>query len=116
MLGLDRDRQLRPVALDTPEADRLLADLTEEERNASWHLVSPEGRRWSAGDAAPPLTRLLPPTRPLAGILAAAPNATERAYRWVADHRSQLTKLIPERSKQWAADRITRRTTLEAAG
>ena len=60
LLALDRRQRLRPVALGTSEANGLLADLDPEARAASWHLVSPDGRRWSAGEAAPPLLRLLP--------------------------------------------------------
>ncbi len=42
LLSWDRrgaSRALRPLPLGTGEADRLLADLTPEQRNASWHLV-----------------------------------------------------------------------------
>ena len=60
ILTADRDRRLRPLALGTAEADRLLADLTPEQRAASWHLVSPDGHRESAGAAGAPLLRLLP--------------------------------------------------------
>ena len=106
LLALDRRRRLRPMALQTEEADALLADLEPDERGASWHLVSPDGRRWSAGAAAPPLLRLLPGGRGPAAILARAPGATERTYRWVADHRSTFSKLIPDRAKQRADGRI----------
>ena len=94
------------MALDTEEADALLEDLDPEQRAASWHLVSPDGCRWSAGAAAPPLLRLLPGGRGPAAILARAPGATERTYRWVADHRSTFSKLIPDRAKQRADGRI----------
>ena len=106
LLALDRRQRLRPVALGTSEADALLADLAPEARAASWHLVSPDGRRRSAGDAAPPLLRLLPGGRGPAAALAGAPRLTDRAYRWVAEHRSWLGKLIPERAKRRADARI----------
>ena len=57
VLGLDRGRRLVPVALGSPLADELLADLAMEERARSWHLVAPGGERTSAGAAAPPLLR-----------------------------------------------------------
>jgi predicted DCC family thiol-disulfide oxidoreductase YuxK len=105
VLKTDRHRRLRPVALQSAEAESELADLAPEERMSSWHLAAPDGRRWSAGYAAPPLFRLLPGGIPLAALLAAAPAVTDRAYRWVADHRSTLSKLIPDRAKL-RADRL----------
>ena len=60
LLRADRHRRLTPLALGTPSADALLADLTPEQRNASWHLIDPAGHRESAGAAAPPLLTLLP--------------------------------------------------------
>jgi predicted DCC family thiol-disulfide oxidoreductase YuxK len=106
VLRADRDKRLRPVALGSAEADELLAELTPEERMRSWHLIAPDGRRWSAGYAAPPLLRLLPGGRLPAAALAAAPVLTDRAYRFVADHRSGFSKLIPGRSKRRADERI----------
>ena len=106
LLALDRRRVLRPVALGSAEADKLLGDLTPEQRAGSWHLVAPDGRRWSAGAAAPPLLRLLPGGRAPATLLARAPRATERTYRWVADHRSWFSRLIPDQWKARADARI----------
>jgi predicted DCC family thiol-disulfide oxidoreductase YuxK len=107
LLALDRRQRLRPLALGTSEANALLADLTEAERAGSWHLVSPDRRRWSAGAAAPPLLRLLPGGRSPAAVLARAPRLTERGYRWVADHRSAFSRLIPARAKARADARVT---------
>ncbi len=109
VLTLDRRGRLRPVALGTPEADALLADLDPEARASSWHLVAPDGRRYSAGAAAPPLLRLLPGGRPPAALLAASPRLTERAYQWVAGNRPALSRLIPSRSKRRADGLIERR-------
>ena len=94
VLAWDRRRRLRPVAIQSAEGERLLAGMTEEERLASWHLVLPWGEVRSAGAAAEPLARLLPGGRPLAAAFAAFPGATDRGYRWVADHRSALARLV----------------------
>src|SRR5437588_8447442 len=74
LLAFDREQRLRPVALGTSEADLLLTELTPEQRAASWHLVAPDGRRWSAGAAAVPLLRLLPHGYLPASALAGAPR------------------------------------------
>jgi predicted DCC family thiol-disulfide oxidoreductase YuxK len=102
LLRADRHRRLRPLALGTPEADELLADLTPEQRSASWHLVSPDGRRASAGAGLPAVLVLLPGGRVPASVLARQPGVTERGYRWVADHRSKLSRVLPRSAKRRA--------------
>jgi predicted DCC family thiol-disulfide oxidoreductase YuxK len=112
VLDLDADERLRPLALGTAEADELLGDLTEEQRSASWHLISPDGRRTSAGTAAAPLARLLRGTRLLAAVFERMPTLTERGYRWVADHRSWFGRVIPESAKRSAEEAIRQRTAI----
>jgi predicted DCC family thiol-disulfide oxidoreductase YuxK len=82
------------VALQDPEAESLLAGMDREQRMASWHLVTPEGRVYSGGAAAAPLLRLLPGGRPLAAVAAALPAVTDAAYRWVARNRNWLGRLL----------------------
>jgi predicted DCC family thiol-disulfide oxidoreductase YuxK len=106
VLRADRAGRLRPIPIDDPRAAPLLSDLTAEERRDSWHLVAPDGERFSAGAAAPPLLRLLPGGRWPAAVLAAAPGVTEGLYRWVARHRGAFGRLLPSRSKARAAERI----------
>ncbi len=109
ILAWDRARRLRPVAIQSAEGERLLSDLPRPQRLASWHLVA-GGRRASAGAAAVPLLRLLPGGRPVAGILARFPRATERAYRWVVRNRGRIGRLIPARARRRADARIRRRS------
>jgi len=91
---LDRDNRLRPVALQSPEAEALLPGMSEEERMASWHLVTPDGRVHSGGAAFDPLTRVLGRARPLGAFARRFPRATEAGYRWVAGHRSFFGRFL----------------------
>jgi predicted DCC family thiol-disulfide oxidoreductase YuxK len=109
LLSWDRAARLRPIALQRAEADDLLADLAPAERMASWHLVSPAGARQSGGAALPPLLGLLPGGRLPAVALAKLPGPTARGYRWLADHRSQLSRWVPASSKERASERVRQR-------
>jgi predicted DCC family thiol-disulfide oxidoreductase YuxK len=109
LLAWDRAGRLRPIALQRPEAGALLTDLEPAERMASWHLIAPTGERHSGGDAVPPLLRLLPRGRAPAAALSRFGGATDLAYRWVAEHRSRLSKFVPDRLKARADERVRRR-------
>jgi predicted DCC family thiol-disulfide oxidoreductase YuxK len=109
ILRWDRSRALRPLALQDPEADELLAGVPEAERMASWHLVDPGGGVRSAGPAAAALFRLLPGGRPIAALLERFPGAADRGYRWVAGHRSLFGRLVTEGAKRRADALIARR-------
>jgi|SRR5262245_9522085 len=109
VLAWDRRRSLRPVALQSEEAGRLLAGMPEAERLASWHLVDGEGAVRSAGAAFPVLLRLLPGGATLAALTSRAPRATDRGYRWVAGNRSRWGKLVSEGAKRRADERIEAR-------
>lgn len=100
LLRCDRGDRLRPVALQAPEAEELLAGLPAEARMESWHLVSPGGERYSGGEALPPLLRLLPGGRAPAAVFARFPALTDRGYRLVATHRVGLSRLLPARLKR----------------
>jgi predicted DCC family thiol-disulfide oxidoreductase YuxK len=119
VLRWDRERRLRPVALKSTEAEALLAGMPEPEQMASWHLVEPRWQRnvaenatnlchlgvWSAGAAFSPLFRLLPGGAPLAWLTERFPRASERAYRFVADHRTAFGRPLPASARRWA-DRL----------
>ena len=126
ILRWDRRQRLQPVALQTDRAAELLADLSPEQRLASWHLIAltgerpeaaaeTEAARYSAGAALPPILRLLPAGALPASALAATPELTERAYRWVAAHRNLLSKLIPAASKRKASAYVSRCESMRIA-
>lgn len=108
LLRWDRAARLRPIALQRPEAAELLQELPPAERMDSWHLISPTGERRSGGAALPPLLNELPAGRLAAACLARFPRLTDHGYRWVAEHRSQLSRWVPSRAKQRAGRRIRR--------
>jgi predicted DCC family thiol-disulfide oxidoreductase YuxK len=111
LLRWDRAALLYPIALQRPEADALLQELTPADRMASWHLISPTGERRSGGAALPALLRALPAGRLPAAVVARFPRLTDRAYRWVADHRSELSKWVPSSAKERAGERVEQRET-----
>ncbi|MFL5912891.1 MAG: thiol-disulfide oxidoreductase DCC family protein [Gaiellaceae bacterium] len=104
VLRLDRERRLRPVALQSPEAEALLPGMGEEERMESWHLVTPDGEVSSAGAAFDPLTRILGRGRPFGALTRRFPRAAEVGYHWVANHRSFFGRLV--RGRREAAERL----------
>jgi predicted DCC family thiol-disulfide oxidoreductase YuxK len=110
ILAWDRRRALRPLPLQSEEAERILAGMPEGKRMASWHLLGPDGRLHSAGAALPGLLHLLPGGAPLAALTAKAPRLTEGAYRWVADRRSWFGRLVTEGAKRRADKKIEART------
>ncbi|CAN5466920.1 hypothetical protein BH20ACT15_BH20ACT15_09160 [soil metagenome] len=110
LLAWDRRGRLRPVALQDPEADRLLAGMGESERMGSWHLAEPGGEVRSAGAAFPPLLRELPGGRPLAAAAVRAPRLTERAYRLVSGNRTPIGRRLTHGAKRRADERIAART------
>jgi predicted DCC family thiol-disulfide oxidoreductase YuxK len=111
LLGLDRQRRLRPVRLSSPRGTELLSDLAPEQRFASWHLVSPQGQRWSGGAALAPVARLLGPAgRAPAAVLDRIPGLANRGYDWVAANRGLLGRLVPARAKSRASRLIDERS------
>ncbi len=96
LLRWDRAHRIRPCALQDPQAARWLAGVPAEVRAGSWHLVTPQGRVYSGGQAVAPLLRLLPGGRWPAAVAEALPGTVERLYRWVARHRARLGRLVGE--------------------
>ena len=109
LLLWDRAGRLRPLALQRDETEEVLAALTPAERMASWHFVAPGGDLSSGGAALPELLRTLPAGRLPAAAFARFPGVTDRGYRWIAGHRSGLSRLVPEGAKRRAARRVLER-------
>jgi len=116
LLAADRRGALEPLALGTARADELLADLSEQQRWASWHVIDPAGRRTSAGAALVAALEQLAGGRLAAALLRRAPDLSERGYRWVAAHRSSLSRAVPAWARRRTDAAILRRTSPAAAG
>lgn len=93
VLRLDHRGRLRPVAIQSPEGQRLLSEVPEALRLDSAHLVTPGGTVLSGGAAAEHLARLLPGGRLPAALFRRYPHQTEGAYRWVAANRGRFGRL-----------------------
>jgi predicted DCC family thiol-disulfide oxidoreductase YuxK len=97
VLAWDRPHRLRPVAIQSDEGQTLLAGVEPGRRLDSWHLVSPDGEVRSGGAALAPLGRLLPGGAPLYLLAERFPGAADRGYRWIADHRTELARILRTR-------------------
>lgn len=98
VLRWDRRGRLRAAPIQSEEGDQVLADLSEGDRLASWHLVAPDRRRYSGGAAIAPIARLLPAGAPVAILADAFPRSTDRLYRWVARNRDSLGRRLGEQA------------------
>ena len=86
----DRRGRLAFAPIEGAVGGRSLAHVDPRARTASWHLITEDGRVWSAGAAIPQVLRRLPAGAAVAPLFETFPDATERAYRWVARHRARL--------------------------
>jgi predicted DCC family thiol-disulfide oxidoreductase YuxK len=109
LLRWDRRRRLAAVAIQSAQGARLLADLPEEHRLASWHARDPHGRRSSGGAALAPVLECLPGGRPLAALAMRFPRATESSYAWVAANRTRLGRFISAGARRRARALIAAR-------
>jgi predicted DCC family thiol-disulfide oxidoreductase YuxK len=94
LLAWDRRQALQSVSIQSARGRELLGGVPEELHLDSFHLVAPDGTVRSAGVAAAPLAQLLPGGRPLAALFRAFPGLTERAYRFIANHRDRWARML----------------------
>ena len=87
------------------DAERLLADLAEPQRLASWHSVEPDGRRRSGARVVttPAVRDALPGGALLAAAVTAFPRLSEAVYRFVARHRGWWGRVFSD-ARRAAAD------------
>jgi predicted DCC family thiol-disulfide oxidoreductase YuxK len=111
VLDWDRAGRLRPLPIQSEEGRRLLdaAGIPESKRLESWHLVHPDGRVESAGDAFPALFRMLPAGAPISAITKLLPGLSNRGYFLVARNRTLFGKPISQAMKDRATAKIDAR-------
>jgi predicted DCC family thiol-disulfide oxidoreductase YuxK len=109
LLAWDRGQRLRPVALQSEEASRLLPELSPAQRLEAVRAVPESGIPHAAGAAAALVLRELPGGKPLAALAARLPGATEQGYALVAGNRSKLSPLVPAGLLRRADGLIARR-------
>jgi predicted DCC family thiol-disulfide oxidoreductase YuxK len=88
----DPDGRLAPVAMQSPEGERLLAGMPRAQRLRSAHVVTAGGTVRSGGDAVAPILAELGHPR-WARVARALGPLLRVGYRVVADHRSLLGRL-----------------------
>jgi predicted DCC family thiol-disulfide oxidoreductase YuxK len=107
LLRLDRRRRLLPATIQGPDGGRLLAHLTPEQRLASAHVVTPQGRVYSGGDVVVPIARELPGMGAVAVLARALAAPTRWGYRQIAGNRTKLGKLVSQERRDRATEAIT---------
>jgi predicted DCC family thiol-disulfide oxidoreductase YuxK len=108
LLAFDVRRRLRPVALQTDEAARRLGDMDEARRFASAHLVLPDGRVYSGGDAVAPLLAELPGGGPLSALAGLVPGVWRTGYDAIAARRGIFGRRLSRDAVARATARIDR--------
>ena len=102
LLRFDRDRRLRLIAIQSPEGERLLADVPDDLRLASAHLIDGEGRLFSGGDAAAPIAAALPQLAPAAPLLRGLSRPVNASYNLIAANRERIGRLVGVSSRERA--------------
>jgi len=98
LLRLDRRRSLRPVALDSSEADALVGGMSDDERFGSWHLAVPGQDVSSGGAAVAPLVGCMTSSDRIQRGIGYLTVPLSLGYRIVARSRGRLGRLVGDRA------------------
>ena len=102
LLRLDRDRRLRLHAIQSPLGQRLLADVPEDLRLESAHLIDGEGKLFSGGEAAAPIAAVLPRLAPTAALLRRLSTPVNATYSLIATNRERVGRLVGSSARERA--------------
>jgi predicted DCC family thiol-disulfide oxidoreductase YuxK len=100
---------IRPVPIQEALERNLLEDMSEEDRFASFHFVTDDGKILSGGKALPLLFRQLPSLRYLGAAMAAAQPLTDAVYTLIAANRARIGPHVPASWRDRARATIRRR-------
>ena len=102
LLRLDRNRRLRLIAIQSPLGQRLLADVPEDLRLESAHLIDAEGQLFSGGEAAAPIAAALPSLARTAPLLRRLSRPVNVSYNLIAANRERVGLLVGSSSRERA--------------
>jgi predicted DCC family thiol-disulfide oxidoreductase YuxK len=112
----DASKRLIAVPIQSQLAAELLAELDEQERLHSAHVVDEHGARRSGGAAAADVLSTLAPTRSLGRLANRAPAPTSLLYGFVASHRHSFGRFVGASARRHAdklLDAVSVRTVAE---
>jgi predicted DCC family thiol-disulfide oxidoreductase YuxK len=109
MLVWDREHRLWPAPIESSVGERWLAGMPMEARLASWHIVEAGGVVSSAGRGIPPILEYVPVGRFVARPLRLVPGLVERAYWFVANRRSKISRWVPRAWVRSSSARVAAR-------
>lgn len=98
LLAWDRHGRLRPIALQSEQADDLLIGMDRERKMASWHLVAPTAEATQAARPSLSSQDCCPPAR-------RSPPSRARSL----ERRIGLTGGCPGTANAWAVSSVSRR-------
>lgn len=96
----DARKRLVAVPIQSPLGAELLAELDEDERLRSAHVIDEHGARRSGGAAAADVLSELAPTRALGRLASRAPAPTSLLYGLIASHRHGVGRFVGERARR----------------
>jgi predicted DCC family thiol-disulfide oxidoreductase YuxK len=113
-LRQDRRDLLVAAPIQSTLGSELLADLTPEERLAAAHVVGPDGRRRSGGEAASEVLGVLDRMRVLGRLARSFPRVSGCVYDAVAGRRNAIGRLVGRGARR-RADRLLETASVATA-
>jgi predicted DCC family thiol-disulfide oxidoreductase YuxK len=111
----DDRKRLTAVPIQSPLGAELLAELDEDQRLRSAHVVDEHGARRSGGAAAADVLSALARTRALGRLANRTPAPTSLLYGFVASHRHGFGRFVGESARRHADELLDAASVKSAA-